>query len=114
MKRKANNQGGLFSSIGRAVDDNMQAAADLGSGKMTRPQFDSWYAKRREEGTGMIVALRERAVQMAEPLEAAIGLGKGLLKSPPPAPSGRGHARRRTRRAAARAMSRRAPRGRAK
>jgi hypothetical protein len=94
MTRKNKSEDGVFTSVGRAVDENLTMAIALRSGKLTRPQFDAWYSKRRAEGAGMIVTLRERASNMVQPLQAAVELGKELILEPAPR-----HAARRRRQA---------------
>jgi hypothetical protein len=83
--------------MGRTVDENVKTAAGaLKSAAPSGPRFDSWYNTRREEGSGVIVMLRERAMQLTEPIEAAFGLGKELLSAASPSPAApRVHRRRR-------------------
>ena len=89
---------GPLTMMGRTLDDNVKAAAEaVKSATPGSPRFETWYSKRRAEGSGVIVMLRERAMQMAEPLEAVVGLGKELLSAAAPSvePAPRVHRRRR-------------------
>lgn len=88
---------GVFESMGRAVDESVGMAADLREGKLTRREFDAWYARRRAQGQGLIVDLRHRTTRMLEPVSSVIEQGRHAIGSSPR--SRRRTARRRIRRA---------------
>lgn len=93
---------GTLTALGRAADESLEIAAAIREGRLTRPQFDAWYAKRRSEGSRVVISLREKVAVLAEPVGAAIVRGEEMLGW---APRGPKHSprRRHARRAAARA-----------
>jgi hypothetical protein len=99
MTRK-NEPAGVFAAMGRAVDESVDIASSIRSGSLTRRQFEKWYAKRRAEGAGFVVTMREKASGLAEPVEAAIVQGEELLRSVAPRAAERPKRRRPVRRAA--------------
>lgn len=95
---KKNEPDGVFAAMGRATDESLKVASALGTGRLTRHQFGAWYEKRRSEGTGMVVSLREAASALAQPVETALAQGQELLRSAAPRTTAR-PARRRRRKA---------------
>src|SRR6185503_18560187 len=89
---------GVFESVGRAVDESVDMAAALRDGRLTRREFDAWYARRRAQSRGLIVDFRRRTTRMLEPVSYAIEQGRHAI-----VPSQR--RRRRIRRSVARAVS---------
>jgi len=89
---------GVFESVGRAVDESVDMAAALRGGKLTRREFDAWYARRRAQSRGLIVDFRRRTTRMLEPVSYAIEQGRHAI-----VPSAR--RRRGVRRAMARKIS---------
>ena len=85
---------GIFESVGKAVDESMTMAAALRKGKLTRSQFDAWYAKRTSESEGLIVNLRERTTRLLEPVETAIEQGRRVFEAAVPRRMRRAHRRR--------------------
>lgn len=79
MARKHAVHEGVFESAGKAVDESMALAAALRAGRLTRSQFDAWYAKRTAESNDLIVNLRERTTRLLEPVETAIEQGRRAL-----------------------------------
>lgn len=83
-----------FASLGRAVDKSLGLAYAMRSGKLTRSQFEKWYKKRSDEGAQLIVKIRERTSEAAEPV---VKIGKSIVGSlvpPTPAPRPRRSHRR--------------------
>jgi hypothetical protein len=81
MSRKISPNEGLFSSVGRAVDESMEIAAAIRRGTLTRPQFDAWYARRTSEGAGVVIRLRANSARLAEPVAGAFEKGGAFLRS---------------------------------
>lgn len=93
---------GVFESMGRAVDESVDMAASLRDGKLTRREFDAWYARRRTQSRGLIVDLRRRTTRMLQPVSSAIEQGRRTIVSGPPP-----RRRRTARKVSARRLSRR-------
>ena len=89
---------GVFESVGRAVDESVDMAAALRDGRLTRREFDAWYARRRAQSRGLIVDFRRRTTRMLEPVSYAIEQGRHAIVPSP-------RRRNRIRRAVARAVS---------
>jgi hypothetical protein len=99
MTRKSASDAGVFTSVGKALDESMELAAALGTGKLTRAEFDAWYAKRTAEGASLVENLRRRTSRLMAPVQTAVSQGRNMVRSAAPAmPAGR---RRSTRRRAA-------------
>ncbi|UPT72629.1 MAG: hypothetical protein M0D55_11760 [Elusimicrobiota bacterium] len=98
---------GMFATLGRAADESVGIADAIRSGRLTRSQFDAWYARRRAEGSGIVVKLRERATEMSEPLGRAVGQAERLAMAvAPPMKRRRRAVRRRTGRRSTRRATR--------
>ena len=82
---------GTFAAMGRAADESFENALAIRAGKLTRPQFEAWYMKRRAEGTGMVITLREKTTDLTKPVEAALKRGQDLLRSAAPKRARRAH-----------------------
>ena len=96
MTRKYETVTGAFTALGRAADDTIEIAGAIRSGRLTRHQFDEWMEKRRDEGEGLVITLREKTAGLMKPVEIAMARGEELLRSVAPAPiSRRRHSRRR-------------------
>jgi len=96
MRRQYETVTGAFTALGRAADDTLDIAGAIRSGRLTRRQFDEWMEKRRDEGQGLVITLRDKASGMLRPVEIAMARGEELLRSVAPAPvSRRRHSRRR-------------------
>ena len=89
---------GVFESVGRAVDESVDMAAALRDGRLTRREFDAWYARRRAQSRGLIVDFRRRTPRLLEPVSYAIAQGRDAIVPSP-------RRRRRIRRAAARTLA---------
>jgi hypothetical protein len=97
MTRKYEAVAGAFTAFGRAADDTLEIASAIRAGRLTRHQFEDWLQRRREQGEGLVITLREKTANMAKPLELALERGEELLRSVAPRPvARRRHARRRT------------------
>jgi hypothetical protein len=97
---------GIFESMGRAVDESVEMAEALRSGRLTRRQFDSWYAKRSAQSKNLIVDLRQRTTRMLKPVATAIEQGTHAIRGAAPGSARRAHRRPRSAsRAAGRRMS---------
>lgn len=70
---------GPLTALGRAGDESLEIAAAIREGRLTRPQFDAWYAKRRSEGSRLVITLREKVAILAEPVGAAVARGEEML-----------------------------------
>jgi hypothetical protein len=81
----------LFESAGKAVDESMTMAEAVRSGKLTRSEFDAWYAKRTSERAAIIVNLRATTNRLLEPLEDAFDRGRAALRASPPPRRARRH-----------------------
>lgn len=99
---------GVFESVGKAVDESVEMAAALRAGKLTRKQFDDWYAKRTAQSRNLIVDLRQRTTRLLEPVSSAIEQGRHALRAVAPQAPRRAHRRRRAVRASAKLSARRA------
>ena len=95
MSQKSESEG-IFAAMGRVADESIGIAAAIGAGSMTREKFDAWYEKRRAEGTGIVVSLRERATNIAEPVGTVIVRGQEMMRAAMPRVSERPRRRRRT------------------
>ena len=60
-------------------------AAAVREGRLTRAQFDAWYARRTEEGAGLVGSLRQTTMRLLEPIGSALEQGRRAL-SPMAAP----------------------------
>jgi hypothetical protein len=89
---------GTFAKIGRAADESMTIAAAIRDGRLTRRQFDEWYAQRRADGEGLVITLRTTAARLARPVESVLEQSAGALRAVAPAPRKRKAARRPVRR----------------
>ncbi len=69
----------------------MRMALAVREGRLTRAQFDAWYARRASEGAGLVGSLRQTTMQMLEPIGSVLEQGRRAL-SPMGAPR-RGHRR---------------------
>ena len=108
MAHKRPDGHGVFESLGKAVDESVEMAAALRAGKLTRRQFDAWYAKRSAQSKGLIVDLRHRTTRMLEPVATAIEQGRHVMSAAAPRSPRRAHNRRRNaHRAAVRRSTRR-------
>ncbi len=83
MTRKHSSTG-VFAAMGRAADESLEIAEAIRAGKLTRSQFESWYTRRRAEGTGLVITLREKTADLAKPLEGALVRGEELIRSAGP------------------------------
>ena len=70
---------GVFESMGRAFDESVEMAAALRDGRLTRRQFDAWYARRRAQSRGLIVDLRQRTTRILEPVATVIEQGRHAI-----------------------------------
>jgi hypothetical protein len=77
---------GIFATAGKAVDESMTMAESIRSGKLTRAEFEAWYAKRTSERETIIVNLRATTGRFLEPLGAAIERGREVLGAASPRP----------------------------
>ena len=84
---------GAFAAMGRAADESLEIAMAIRGGRLTRPQFDAWYNRRRAEGRGLVITLREKTSDMTKPVETAIKQGEELLRAVPRARVRRSHRR---------------------
>ena len=107
MERKNSADLGIFESMGKAVDESVDMAAALRDGKLTRKQFDEWYAKRSAQSMGLIVDLRQRTTRMLEPVASAFEQGRQALRNAVPQAPRRAHHRRAAARASAKLSARR-------
>lgn len=101
MTRKSE---GIFATVGRAADESVAIADAIRAGRLTRAQFDAWYNRRRSEGAGIVVRLRERAEEMGGPAATLARQGERFAATVMPAP------RRRRRRAVRRRSAARSSR----
>ena len=74
-QRKYETVTGAFTALGRAADDTLEIASAIRSGRLTRHQFEEWLEKRRGEGEGLVITLRDKASGMLKPVEIAITRG---------------------------------------
>jgi hypothetical protein len=72
-------ENGVFESMGRAVDESVEMAAALRDGRLTRRQFDTWYARRRAQSRGLIIGLRQRTTRILEPVSTVIEQGRHAI-----------------------------------
>lgn len=114
MARRKGSSIGLFASLGRALDESVDMALEMRSGRMSRAEFDRWWNRRREQSRQVLDSLRERTMAMAEPVAGAVDMGRGALRTAVtsgsrsrPARSRRSDSRARRAARAARPVSRR-------
>ena len=100
MTRKSESSG-VFTVMGRAADESLEIASAIRAGRLTRNQFDAWYTKRRNEGEGLVITLREKASELVKPVEGIMTAGGELLRAAGPR-TARPARRRRTARHASR------------
>ncbi len=84
-----NEPDGVFTAAGRATDESLRIASAIRSGRLTRHDFQAWYEKRHAEGLGIVLALREKASVIAEPIEMALAQGRDIFRSTADHPSRR-------------------------
>jgi hypothetical protein len=107
---KDDDSDGAFAALGRAADESLEIATLIRAGTLTRQRFDAWYTKRRAEGTGLVITLRQKVTDLAAPFETVITQGEGMLSSAAPRPARHPAHRRRTAHTAAKDALRNAAR----
>ena len=86
---------GMFAAIGRAADESFEIAEAIRGGRLTRPEFEAWYLKRRAEGTELVITLREKTVELTKPVQTALKHSVEVLRSAAPRRARRSHRRNR-------------------
>lgn len=85
---------GMFTTLGKTLDESMSMMADFRSGKLTRREFDRWYEQKRRSGLDMAFKVRDRTAGLRQPLELVFEIGKGFMTGPASPPYRRRSRRR--------------------
>lgn len=79
----------LLRSMGHTLDESLALVGSLGSGKLSRVQFQEWYERRRSEGTLLASELRKQVPVIAEPVAKAVEFGRAILEDFSASPAAR-------------------------